>query len=999
MSRVEKWVRGFAVGALGLLLATSAAFGQAQSGNVYGTVVDNEGAALPGVTVTLSGVGAARVQVSDEQGQFRFLGLSPATYRLESALEGFSTVVFEAVVVNIGRNTTVNVTMQPAIEETITVTAESPLLDERRIQTGATIDQTELEKIPSARDPWAILQTTPGVQVDRVNVGGNESGQQSTYTGPGDDGTNSTWSIDGVEITDIGSIGSSPSYYDFDSFEEMQVTTGGSDVTVRTGGVGLNLVTKRGTNVWRGSGRYLVADDDWQSDTGFDESDLGANQPSFKQGNRIVKVEDYGAEIGGPVLKDRLWFWGSYGENEIGLLTVSDFSDLTTLETANAKINWQVSTQNSATVFWSDNSKVKIGRNAAPDRPQPTTWNQDNLASDPDLFGFFSERPTVMKLEDTHIFSSKFFVTGMYSESDGGFVLTPQGSLAFEGGINNPNQPNASLDENFVWGNTFLHYESKRPQNQYKADASYFLGGGKLNHELKFGANYREGTVESLTRWPGSGIDLNYYQYYGYAYNVVQLVRDGYPAYEVEYTNGYIQDTISSGRMTLNVGVRYDKQGGTTLSRNIQANPAAPDLLPAVRFEGGDFNFEWKTISPRLGLTYALGENRETLLRASYARFAEQLGGGPSTWANPLYPGAYVYVYYDDRNGDGHSSADEILPGILWTNGVYNPFNPAVPLVSSAVDPDLDAPISDELVLGIEHALRPEFVVGFNLTYRINSDILESERLVFDGDAHALENIGSLGREHTRDDYVLVTTRTVTLPDGTVRQVPIYGLRDGVTTRGGSLLTNGDREQEYIGASINFNKRLSNRWMMRGNFTYADWTWDIPASELEDPNQGFDGADRDGNQVLSCVGTGSGAKGNVCISSKWSYSLNGLYQVAPDRPWGFNVAAALNGRQGYAVPFNARVAGGTTGFGGTVNLAATNRPDDYRLDDVHVLDLRLEKEFKFNQFGLILGADLFNALNEGTVLQRQIRIGGTAGNVFEVLSPRIFRLGARINFN
>ena len=212
----------------------------------------------------------------------------------------------------------------------ITVTAESPLLDARRISTGATVDQTELEKIPTARDPWAILQTTPGVLTDRINVGGNESGQQSHYVGPGSDGDQSVWSIDGVEITDMAAIGSSPGYYDFDAFEEMQVTTGGSDATIATGGVVLNMVTKRGTNEWRGSGRYFSPTTGWQSDVRIDDGDLGQaaaverqprRRPRFTQGNRIVEVEDYGVELGGPIVKDRLWVWGTYAKPKIDLLT------------------------------------------------------------------------------------------------------------------------------------------------------------------------------------------------------------------------------------------------------------------------------------------------------------------------------------------------------------------------------------------------------------------------------------------------------------------------------------------------------------------------------------------------------------------------------------------------------------------------------------------------------------------------------------------------------
>jgi hypothetical protein len=203
--------------------------------------------------------------------------------------------------------------------------------------------------------------------------------------------------------------------------------------------------------------------------------------------------------------------------------------------------------------------------------------------------------------------------------------------------------------------------------------------------------------------------------------------------------------------------------------------------------------------------------------------------------------------------------------------------------------------------------------------------------------------------------------------------------------------------------------------MLRGNISWNDWEWDVPSSAIINPQQGQAGGNKDGDTVVTCTGTGSGAKGNVCISSSWAYSVNGMYQVAPDKAWGFNVAAALNGHEGYAQTYFVRNAK-RAGFGNSTNtnVMAVNNPDDYTLDDVHVLDLRLEKEFKFDRIGLTVGVDVFNALNENTVLQRQRRIsadnlgGGssssdvgvsTADHVYEVLSPRIFRIGATISFN
>jgi hypothetical protein len=968
-----------------LLSLAGPAFSQSQTGNLFGTVTGTDGAPLPGVTVTLTGGGAPSVQVTDELGRFRFPGLPPASYTVETQLEGFAPLKRENIAINVGRNTelVLEVPQQSTVEETIVVTAESPLLDTRRIARESTVTLDELESIPTARDPWAVLTTTPGVLTDRINVGGNESGQQSQYVGPGSGGDQAVWSLDGMVITDMSATGSSPGYYDFDAFEEMQVTTGGSDATLATPGVVLNMVTKRGTNEWRGSGRYMYSDDSMQSDLEFDNNDLGQSgswnnnraQTAFKQGNRIVEVIDYGLELGGPIVRDRLWFWGSYAQPEIKLLTISDFADNSTLESWNVKLNGQITPSNSATAFVYESAKEKTGRNAGPLRPQPTTWTQTG----------YGKSPAAYKVEDTQIFGSNFFLTGMYSVVNGGFALQPAGGEAV-----------AFRDANLTWQNSFVEVLIERPQEQFKADASNFFNTGSLSHELKYGAGYRTAEQSSVSRWPGGGLELAINDEVSY----LLLSRNAFPQTETEYTNVYLQDTLAVGNLTINAGLRYDKQTGKNLPTSVPGNPVRPDLLPAVSYAGEDAGFEWADVTPRLGVTYALGAERKTLLRASYSRFADQLATGIAGFLNPLGGQAYRY-FYSYNVGGPTLEPDEIGPEDGSPSGNINPFT-LQPLQSNAVDSDLTAPLTDELLLGVEHAFLPEFVVGLNFTYRQVTDILETERLVFDGeDPYSLDALNRVGRPHRADDYVPATPVTGVAPDGSTYTVNFWELRDGITTRDGFYLTNGDREQEFTGASVTFNKRLANRWMLRGNVSFQDWTWNVPSSENEDPTDTIGGGIVDGSDVLQGSGTASGAKGNIFINSNWSYSLNGMYQIAPDQPWGFNVAANLTGREGYPLRWSRRILRGsiTDAAGTGRDIPIDSDANAFRYDDIHVVDLRVEKEFRFSDLGLTLGVDVFNALNESYVLQRQSLLARNNGNhVLEILSPRVFRVGARLNF-
>jgi hypothetical protein len=979
------------------LMMTISAFAQLQTGNIFGTVTAVDGSALPGVTVTLSGGGAPQTAVTDSTGHFRFISLSPTTYSVKAELAGYGTATRNGISVNIGSNAEVEMKLTQSLTDVIVVTADVPLLDTRKTGTGTDVPRLELEKIPSARDPWVILQQTPGVSMDRNNVGGNESGQQSVYVSKGTNGTQATWNVDGVNVTDFAATGSSPSYYDFDSFEEMQITTGGSDPRIMTPGVQLNMVTKRGTNDFSGSARYYKTSGSWQADPR-----IPTEATSYlARVNEINGISDAGGEVGGPIIKDKLWFWAGYGKQNINILSASivagaRFQDKTLLENENVKFNAQPFASNSLTVVDQLGDKIKLGRNVSTTRFPASAWNQDNRYAHGT--GSLTD-PTLWKIEDTQLLGSNLYVTGLFSKVQGGFQLIADngnGCQTFACGMDT--LPAYFSEADGAFERSYISIEGVRPQTQYRLDGSAFVTTGSINHELKFGYGYREAKVTSQSAWPG-GEFTDLYSEVG-STDVVFLQRFPHLTLFSKSTDAYIGDTMLMGNLTLQAALRLDQQKAGNTAGTAPGNVVIPEILPTVNF-GAATGLSWNNISPRIGLTYALGADRKTLLRAGYNRYVDQMASGNVT---PTSAGAYstVTYYFNDLNHDKIAQHDEIdfAYGPLAFTG-FDPSNPNATTAFTRWDANLKAPTTDEILLGGEREVLSNFSVGMNVTYRKLHDF-----------------IGTYGEKHqgqsdflTSADYVQAAPVTATLPGGQTRTLTYYQLAPGVAVPVFNVIRNiPDYSQTYKGLEVNLIKRMSNRWMMRGNLTLQDWSQESGPDTSPDPTlqrtaqgSGFFTA------CLTCDGsvifqsTGSGSKGNVYINSKWSTSLTGLYQIpVVETSLGFN----LNSRQGYALPYVWLVRPPTGE--GTKALIATENVDSIRLGAVTQLDMNLSKDFHVRGIGFTVSVDAFNVLNNNTILQRNLtqlnsQANGTApsptaNRVAEVMSPRVFRLGARFSF-
>ncbi len=431
MSHVlKKWLMPAAVllSVLSLAMPCSA---QVFTGRVDVTVADTTGAMLPGATVDLTGpVNSSKP--TDAQGTAHFLDLTPGTYQVKVALAGFSDYVNKEVVVAAGASVPLRVGMSlGGVTTQVQVTAETPVIDPKKTGTSTTVSLEELQNVPSGRDPWVVMQTVPGIIMDRVNVGGSESGQQSGYQAKGASGADATWNLDGVPITDMAATGATPQYWDFDMFQEMNVTTGGADLTAATGGVQLGLVLKSGANTPHGSSRIYFEDKSMQANNMDPALATALGSPNGK-GNRTNRYEDYGFEVGGPIVKNHLWGWGSIGKTDVRILTIKQTPDRTILDNYAAKVSAQGSPSIRGSFTFYKGEKSKFGRGASATHPPETTFDQSTLGN-----GFF-------KGEGNFVVGSNLFLTARVSHFGTGFEFAPEGGLA--------TQP--VIDDSGVWHNT-----------------------------------------------------------------------------------------------------------------------------------------------------------------------------------------------------------------------------------------------------------------------------------------------------------------------------------------------------------------------------------------------------------------------------------------------------------------------------------------------------------------------------------------------------------------
>jgi len=911
-----------------------------QYGNIRGTITDSQGIPLPGVTVTMTGPGAAQTVMSSETGVFRFLTLPVGTYEIKAESEGLRTHIQKNIIIDAGRNITLRIQMEPATQpgETIVI-EESPVGELVDTSVQEVRQKEKLQEVPSTRDPWSILQQMPGITMDVENVGGSGSGSQGHWDAKG--GLSNSANMDGMDISSS-HTGGGYMYYDFDSFEQIRVGTAGQDSSIQAAGTYINFIMRRGTNEFTASTRVFYTSKNLQSDNRTQEVlDLGL------RGNRINWIADYGVQAAGPIFKDKLWLALGWGQQDIRRWTIKGDPERTRITGRNFKLTGNPIEGSQLSFLWVRNVKKMFNRGISATRPPETAYWQNGPS------------PAWM-IEEEHTFSDNVRATLKFANTDSWFQTVPYGMIPEEI-IDVPVGQGAQVGYDQVTGMWFDSHSrgySFKTKRQLLFNTNIFveniLGG---NHEFNIGGDWRMLEYESLSEESGQ---------------TRRIFRSGVPYYarvfrlgdqwsHFDRFSGYINDMYTRGKMTVILGLRFDHQKSTTLANEIPASIIAPEILPAISVDAIDPGAVWKDFSPRFALTYDLFGNGKTVLSLSLARYADRMS---NTLANHVQAVQECWAehLWDDADGNGQVTTDELVDypqGIRNYSG-FDPDDPTNQISPNVYDPNMKAPLTDELIFSVKEAITSDISASAEFTLRKNTRLSWTPMIGV-----------------SKDDFTGPFTETLTYA-GETYSYEYWSLP--FRKPAGTLMENQpDYHENYMGLDLGFRKRLSGKWMMSASVTIQKHIGHTGQGYQDPTNLEFTD-----ETTLAMV--------NRMVKMTFLYRF----------PLGIDFSIYANAKQGRIVDPIIVVDSperGDAGLGTTVDLYIQSHGTK-RYETFYNCDIRLQKDFFFGKYGRAsISAEFFNAFNFAWELGRYSTVNSPRyWQIQQILNPRVVRIGIRYQF-
>src|SRR5262245_32393459 len=600
---------------------------QVQTGSILVRATDPQGAVMPGVTITISSpvlVSGTMTAVTDAGGVYRFPSLVPGTYNVKLELSGFQTINRETIVVLVGQTTPVDFSMTVAsLAENVTFTGASPTVDTTSANVNVNLSEQLIQGTPGGRDIWGLLEAkVPSLVMSRPDVGGTSGGLQGTFSARGTASAQNTSFLNGINVGDPAAIGAAGFYYDFDAFDDIQVSTGAHDITVPTSGVFLNMVTKTGGNRWNGTTTFTYLNDSTQ---GRNDTDPLLQKYGFRpDSNTSDFVSDINVAAGGPLVANKLRFFGSFRDwrvhANIPVQASQVVLDQTNITSGLGNFTYQASQNNRLTGFYSRQRYSKPNRllnNAS-------ITVIDSTSDEEDMFDI------VQGLWNS-VLGKNFFLDARMGLNK---ILFP----TYQNGGNQ--QSTTDNATGIVYGNFPTNVVRYRDRYQFNTTAQYYVDqalGGR--HEFKFGWDY----AHAVTRNETSRVDdvVTTYTSASGAFVPVNVTMFATPQNDATAVNVlalFAQDSYSVRRMTFIGGLRYEQLEGYLPSQSSPASRFASANIGGFGAQARSYDeirdvVKWHTVGPRASAIFDVTGDGKTAAKASAGRYYYILstgGGGVS---------------------------------------------------------------------------------------------------------------------------------------------------------------------------------------------------------------------------------------------------------------------------------------------------------------------------------------------------------------------------------
>jgi hypothetical protein len=771
--RIQKNVL-IAVGAL--LLLGAEARTQTLGSAIVGVVRDQSGGVLPGATVEISSpalIGGVQSVVTDGQGQYRVVDLRPGTYTISCTLPGFQTVRIEDVTLRASFTATINIELAAAgIEETITVSGASPVVDVRTNVSERSIDQTLLEEVPTSRGIFAVAALVPGMTTNIPDVGGSETHQLTRLSVHGSEDRDVSFNSDGLDITgNNGNGGIGVTYYNQALQEEVSVQSKALPAEIGGGGIYLNMVSKDGGNQYKGSLFLSYTGDALQSNNVSDEQRaLGMTDPA-----RVDSLLDFNPTFGGPLIHDRLWFIGSYRYWRNNRMEANTYNpdgtqalDRQLLVNYSAKISAQLNDKNRLGFFIDWNKKYREERR---DRtalyqfisPEASKWQRQG--------------GPIGNVRWTSTLRDDFLLEAGFSFNRISWFTWAQPS------VDPLTLPRLDLQLSLLEGRAEVELDRDIPQNRTLSAFSTWFPNWHGSHTVRFGIQYNNAPY--FNRNKTGGLDLTARYRNGVPDSVTVWNTPVENRVRIEDLGLFIQDSWTiKDRLTLNVGTRFERYVGSIDPQSAEAGVFAP----ARSFDKISDVPNWNTIVPRLALVYDLTGQGRTAFKANASKYMQKQGASFMNQVNPLRLNSEVRTW-NDANGDRFPQLTEIGPG----RGELDRG------ATVRLDPDLTRPYQWEYTATLEHQLSSRIGVTVSYFRRTYSDVYQAVNTAL-----------------TDADWIPVT---ITSPlDG--QPFTIFNQRPESVGRFDNVVMNFDGlGSRYSGFEISFDRRFANNFALFGGYT------------------------------------------------------------------------------------------------------------------------------------------------------------------------------------